>query len=361
MKKFLIFVCSFLIFAIISFQVMEYIFFNMNTPTAPTVSYAPSSAKEESDIVTISISAVGDCFFGTDINIVGAGNFEEVMKQNNYDYSYCFKNVKKYFESDDLSIVNYEGCISENGERAEKEFSFRSKPDYVNFLKEGSIEVANLSNNHSWDYGASALSDTKKILSENGIVHIMGSDVAVLEKKGIKIGFIGTSTMRPSENNAFIQNMNYLKEQSPDIIVAVFHWGEERSLVPNNAQQKLAHTAIDNGADLVIGHHPHVLQGVEKYNGKYILYSLGNFAFGGSKNPSDKDTMIFNQVFSFKDGKLIDKDDASIIPCSISSVSNANNYQPTALSGDEFIRAKNKIIDLSKDFEGIDGIKFIED
>ncbi len=360
MKKFLIFVCSSLIFAILAFQGMEYISYKKVLNSVPNAENSPLFA-EKDGIVTISISAVGDCFFGTDVNLVGAGSFDEVLKNQGYDYSYCFAKVQKYFEKDDFTVINYEGTISENGVRAEKEFAFRSNPDYVKFLTEGSVEVANLSNNHSRDYGEISLQDTKDILTENGIINFIGRKIAIVEKEGIKIGFIGTNTMRYDENSLFLDNMNLLKEQSPDIIIAVFHWGEERATVPNMSQQELAHTAIDNGADLVIGHHPHVLQGVEKYNGKYILYSLGNFCFGGNKNPPDKDSMIFNQVFFFKDGKLLDIENASIIPCSISSVPHINNYQPTPLSEDEFTRVKEKIIELSKGFDGVTDITFIED
>lgn len=359
MKKFFIFVCSFLILGIISFQVIEYIHFQSAFNSDQSISagdYFP-----DSNVVTISISAVGDCFFGNDINSAVAGDFDSVIKQNGNDYSYCFNNVRKYFEADDLTLINYEGSISENGVRMDKEFAFRSNPEYVNFLTGSSIEIANLSNNHSRDYGETALQDTKDILTENGIAHCIGGEFAVIEKEGIKIGFIGTNAMRYDESTAFISNLDLLKEQSPDIIVAVFHWGNERETIPTNEQQTLAHTAIDNGADLVIGHHPHVLQGVEKYNGKYILYSLGNFAFGGNKNPTDKDTMIFNQVFYFEDGRLLNIDKASIIPCSVSSATSTNNYQPTPLKGDEFNRVKDKIIELSKDFDGIDKIDFIEE
>ena len=358
MKKFLIFVCSLLLFTILTIQVADYIFYRINVNT---VSPVQSPSVVEDDSIPISISAVGDCFFGTDTKALGSGSFEAIFKDIEYDYTYPFKKVKKYFEQDDLTVINYEGAISDNGTRAEKEFAFRSRPEYVNILTEGSVEVANLSNNHTRDYGETARNDTKQILSENGIATFTGSDVTIVEKSGIKIGFIGTSALRYSEKSAFLDNLNLLKEQNPDLIVAVFHWGIERETTPTNEQTQLAHTAIDNGADLVIGHHPHVLQGVEKYKGKYILYSLGNFAFGGNKNPSDKDTMIFNQVFYFKDGKLTDKEDVSIIPCLISSAEKGNNYQPTPLSGEEFTRVKNKILDLSSNFDGIENIRFIED
>ena len=170
---------------------------------------------------------------------------------------------------------------------------------------------------------------------------------------------LGTNLQRDSSESGLLMRLEEIKEKEPDLIIASFHWGDEGSPVPNETQIGLARLAIDNGADLVIGHHPHVLQGVEKYKGKYILYSLGNFCFGGNKNPKDKDTMIFKETFSFKNGKLYD-DKASIIPCSVSSTGERNNFQPTPLSGAEFKRVKEKIRERSKGFSGIEEIEFIE-
>ena len=103
------------------------------------------------------------------------------------------------------------------------------------------------------------------------------------------------------------------------------------------------HIAVDEGADLVIGSHPHVIQGYEKYNGRYIVYSLGNFCFGGNPNPSDKDCMIFQQTFTVTGNDVATDDNINVIPCSISSVSNSNNYQPTPATGNEKTRIEAKI------------------
>ena len=151
-----------------------------------------------------------------------------------------------------------------------------------------------------------------------------------------------------------------MKEEGASLIIVSIHWGEERVDKPNDTQIQLAHSAIDSGADLVIGHHPHILQGIEKYNGKYILYSLGNFCFGGHKNPPDKDTMIYKQVFQVKDGAVTDFNLVRVIPCSISSQTDRNNYQPIPLEGSEFERVKQKIIDLSSAFSGIENVEIVE-
>ena len=123
----------------------------------------------------------------------------------------------------------------------------------------------------------------------------------------------------------------------------IFHWGNEKEEVPDSNQTTLAHLAIDEGADLVCGHHPHVLQGIEEYKGKNIVYSLGNFCFGGNQYPSDMDTMIFQQTFTVDQSGVKADNITNIIPCSVSSDSDYNNYQPTPANGDEATRILNKI------------------
>ena len=310
--------------------------------------------------ISISITAVGDCTFGTDINSASGKSFDNEYKENNNDATYFLRNVKPYFENDDLTIVNFEGTLSSRGTRANKQFAFRGNPDYINILTSASVEAANLANNHSRDYGEISMSDTKQIMTDNNILHFEGSNLAVTEINGIKIGLMGTNTQRDGSKATLLKNIETLKAHNPDLIIASFHWGEESKANPNSKQIELAHAAIDSGVDLVIGHHPHVLQGIEKYKGKYILYSLGNFCFGGNRNPSDKDTMIFKQTFLFSNKELISGGEVSIIPCSISSETSRNNYQPTALSGESFIRVKNKIKERSKNFPGIEDISFME-
>ena len=118
----------------------------------------------------------------------------------------------------------------------------------------------------------------------------------------------------------------------------------------NEAQKKMGHYLIDNGADLVVGTHPHVIQGIEKYNDKYIIYSLANFVFGGNQNPPDKDTFMFRQTFNFYKGELKLDDNIEIVPTSVSGKKNVNNYQPVILDGEEKVRVFNKIMKYSSGF-----------
>ncbi len=121
----------------------------------------------------------------------------------------------------------------------------------------------------------------------------------------------------------------------------------ERSNYPNATQLELGRYAIDQGADLVAGHHPHVIQGIEKYKGRYIVYSLANFCFGGNRNPSDKDTFIFQNAFTFKGKELISVK-GKVIPCQVSSVKEVNDYQPTILEGEEKERVLKRILKYSE-------------
>ena len=293
---------------------------------------------------TITISSMGDCTLGTDESFDQSTSFNAYY--NEYGADYFFKNVRSILEADDLSVVNFEGTLTEETSRADKTFAFKGPTKYTDILTGSSVEAANIANNHSKDYGTKSQEDTIENLSNAGIATFGYENVVVVDVKGIKVGLTGIYELAEHEQKAtqIKENIQALKDAGAQIIIVNFHWGIEKEYTPNATQKKLAHLAIDEGADLVIGHHPHVLEGIEKYNGKYIAYSLGNFCFGGNKNPSDKDTMIFQQTFTIDtDGKVADDDSINIIPCSLSSSSNKNDYCPTPLEGDEAERVRQKI------------------
>lgn len=308
----------------------------------------PEVVIETKEDIQITISAAGDCTFATDVNYAGGPTF--VAKYNEVqDPSYFLAGVQSVFANDDLTIVNFEGTLTNLDTRQDKEFAFRGDPEYVQILTSGSVEAVNLANNHSRDYGMQSLEDTKQYLNEAGVTHFGYEETAIYECKGVKIGLIGIYVLpdglgRMQQLKDHIQKV---KSEGAVITIVNFHWGIEREYYPNDVQKQLAHAAIDNGADLVIGEHPHVIQGIETYNGKKIVYSMGNFCFGGNKNPSDKDSMIFQQTFTIRDGKILSYDDFNVIPCSISSVTNVNDYQPTILEGAEAERVLNKINEIS--------------
>lgn len=287
---------------------------------------------------TITISAAGDCTLGTDEGF----NYKRSFK-GKYDAvqdpAYFFQNVQPVFAQDDLTIVNMEGTLTEETTREPKQFAFKGDAEYAKILTAGAVEAANLANNHSFDYGKKSYEDTIAALEAEGISSFGYERTAVMDIKGVKVGLAGVYELAEHINckQDMLDNIASLKEQGAQIIIVSFHWGQEKENVPNDVQVELAHTAIDNGADLVLGHHPHVLQGIGEYKGKNIVYSLGNFCFGGNSAPSDMDTMIFQQTFTVKDGKLQEDNVTNILPCKISSAyeEGYNNYQPILAEGEQ--------------------------
>lgn len=364
MKK-ILFVLLITIILIIPARIFDYDIFPVPEPVdiasdsvAVPVADVQENVSDWDAVNVVSVSAVGDCTFGTDSAFGIGGSFEAELMANYYSYSYFFSKVKHHLDNDDITIINCEGALSPGGVRANKEYTFKGPPEYINILTCSSIEAANLANNHSKDYGDMAYLDTYNLMNGNGISAFGGNDVAIRDVNGIRVGLIGTNALTYEGRTGFPAAMESLRAMNPDLIIASFHWGNEGVTSPDGNQVNLGRKAIDMGADLVLGHHPHVLQGIEKYNGKYIVYSLGNFCFGGNKNPVDKDTMIFKQNFKFVNGALVEEDDIGIIPCSVSSVSSRNNYQPIPLAGADFERVKNKIITRSNGYTGIENVNF---
>lgn len=304
-------------------------------------------AEKEEPPVSITISAAGDCTLGTD------ENFDQSRSRNAYydenGPAYFLQSVKPVFEADDLTIVNMEGTLTESTSRMDKTFAFKGPADYTKILTEGSVEAANLANNHSRDYGEQSYTDTIAALDAAGIVNFGYDRTAVMDVNGVKVGLVGTYELAEGMGceEEMIANIKAVEDQGAQIVIVSFHWGIERENYPDENQVNLAHSAIDHGADLVLGHHPHVLQGIEVYNGKNIVYSLGNFCFGGNSNPSDKDTMIFQQTFTVQNGELVEDNVTNVIPCSLSSESGRNTYQPTPLEGEEKDRVMAKIEEFS--------------
>ena len=298
-------------------------------------------------VQTVTMTAVGDCTLATDINAAPNACFKSVAESLNGDYSYFFKNVSPIFSEDDLTIVNFEGTLSNQGTRQDKQFAFRGKPEYVQILTSSSVEAANLANNHSADYGDVSLSDTIKYLNEAGISNFIGTNTAIRDVNGISVGLVGIDALDETEAAKLENVIGSVKSLGAQLVIVSIHWGEEKATAPNDTQTELAHKAIDAGADLVLGTHPHVLQGIEKYNGKYIAYSLGNFCFGGNNNPADKDTVIYRQTFTFVDGVMQEDDNMTLIPATISGHDEYNDYQPAIAEGDRKTQIENKLIEYS--------------
>ena len=319
-----------------------------------------SSNATVSSPVSLTLSVVGDCTLGTDETFDYDTSLNAYYE--NYGADYFLQNVKDIFSTDDLTIANFEGTLTDSDEREDKTFAFKAPASYASILTGGSVEAVNTANNHSHDYGNQSFDDTLAALDDAGIVHFGYDETAVMDVKGIKVGLVGIYELYDhlEREQQLKDNIAKVKADGAQLIVVIFHWGNETETVPDSNQTTLGRIAIDEGADLVCGHHPHVLQGIETYKGKNIVYSLGNFCFGGNSSPSDMDTMIYQQTFTI-DADGVKKDNVTnIIPCSISSAAydGYNNYQPTPAEGDEATRILGKINERSSWISTAEGSTF---
>jgi poly-gamma-glutamate capsule biosynthesis protein CapA/YwtB (metallophosphatase superfamily) len=276
---------------------------NTSTPE-PTQSPATEQPAPDNDQGTVTLTFVGD--------VMMSDKVEGILKKEGYGYPYTY--VKEYFEQADFSIANLETPITSNGTKQDKQYSYRSSPDALPPLAAAGIDLVNLANNHSMDRGPDGLLDTMKHLDEAGIKRVgAGENIdeayqhVILEKNGIKIAFLGLSHIISHESWIATKNRTGITqihdpkeaekaikraESEADVVIVITHWGVEREDHPTKVQQNLAKRFIDAGADLIVGSHPHVLQGFEQYKGKWIAYSLGNFIFTTNDKPKTYDSAI---------------------------------------------------------------------
>ncbi len=327
--------------------------------TEEGVEQGGNAALEETDgpeVVTITISAAGDTALGNHKEQDYGYSFRQAYDQA-ADDSYFFENVYDIFSEDDMTIVNLEGPLTDSENAREGQvYSIKGDPGYAGILTRGSVEAVSMGNNHRLDYGTQGSDDTVAALEKEGIVYAFEENTGIYEVKGIKIGIVSVNEVSQGAavEKTIQEGITGLKEQGADVILVCCHWGVEGEYEPEDYQKSLGKKCIDWGADLVIGHHPHVLQGIEEYQGKYIVYSLGNFCFGANRNPTDKDCMIFQQTFTFVDGEKQEESSVRVIPCSVSSTSSRNDFKPTPAKGQEALRILEKINGYSKAF----GVEF---
>jgi poly-gamma-glutamate synthesis protein (capsule biosynthesis protein) len=248
-------------------------------------------------------------------DIMMTRSVEEKIKDLNKKFIFPFLNILDYLKTFDYVIANLEGPVSDKGIKVGSKYSFRMKPEVAEALSNANINVVNLANNHIFDYSKIAFEETLKNLEKNNIKYFGNSyEPLIIEKEGVKIGFLGFSDflkhLEVKENKIGIaiisdkiSEMIKKAKEKVDILIVSFHWGEEYKNLANERQRKLAKISIDSGADLVIGHHPHVIQDIEKYKDKFIFYSLGNFIF--DQNFS-KETMIGGGIEVYIKNKKIE-------------------------------------------------------
>lgn len=321
---------------------------------SPKKAPAPSDAVQtEPEHERFTISLVGDCTL--------AGNrFQSLCGD---DMGYPFENVREYFENDDATIANLECNFSDALLSSGSLFHFKAPTGNADMLVSGGIDFVTTANNHIMDYGQRGLDDTLSALDERGIAYgIDGQSVVFTTESGLKLGiYCGYGGFMISETQ-IKEAIDKLKADGAEYIICALHWGVEGAYRPNAYQKNLAHAAIDAGADLVYGSHPHVLQPAEEYGGGLILYSLGNFSFGGNSFPRDYDSVIVQLTLCRNADGGVSLEACDYIPCSMSGSDENNDFRPTPYKkgSKEFERTMSKLdgsftgADLEVDYSFLD-------
>lgn len=260
--------------------------------------------------------------------------------------NYPFEKVRSIVSAADVAFANLECPLCPDGERPpiRKKFMFRGEPEYASGLRSAGFGVVSVANNHALDYGSGGRTATIRALDSAGIAHCGDSAEqgryrpAIIEKNGVKLAFLAYSdfeTVGGAQN--FDALLSSIREARGgfDCVVVSMHWGRELDSLPSARQIRMGHQLIDAGAALVIGHHPHVLQGVESYRGKMILYSLGNFVFDNSQTEQSR-----SAIFRCTIGQS-GIDSAELIPISI------NSWRPEPATGAAKDAIEDKLIRLS--------------
>ena len=289
--------------------------------TVPTT--VPTEPPEPEEFV---LTFVGDCTMGaTPTRYNYESSFIRVVGEN---YDFPFDNVRDIFMADDFTMINFEGTLMNEKISSAELFPFRGPTAYTQILTGSSVEAVTLANNHTKDFGNQGYTSTTNAMTEAGIPYVeQNSSTIVTTESGLVIGLYAM-TFDLNEND-MKKEFAALREQGAELIVVAAHWGDEGKYRPTEKQINDGHAMIDAGADIIYGHHPHVLQRIEEYNDGIIYYSLGNFSFGGNTFPRDRDSAIVQQTVIRDPDGTIRLGELKILPvCITSTGTTQNNFQP---------------------------------
>lgn len=301
---------------------------------------------EEDGSILITITGTGDFTVGGDTRKSSNIWYTELNKQGG-DPNFAMKNIRDILLADDLTIVNFEGTLTEStyipASKRENQFLFSAPPSYVSMLTENGVEAAALENNHVLDHGQDVWNETKEHLTEAGIVWSGDGQIGVIEVKGVQIAMLSYLCIDRYAQlwDTVPADIAAAKALYP-IVIVNFHWGNEKEYSPTSNQVRMGRLAVDAGADLVLGHHSHRIQPIELYKGVYICYSLGNFCFAGHSKPDDMSSMLFQTRFRIREGENgqeITNEGFRIIPIRISSRTDRNDFIPTPYTSESAIDA----------------------
>lgn len=299
------------------------------------------------------ISCIGDCTLWSSAQFENSQVGLPLTVGDNY--AYPFSNTVQYFKDDEYTLANLECTLSDTKlqHSLSAMFYFLTPTSYINILKEGGVDFVTHANNHVMDFNEAGFQNSVAALQENSMPFGIEGQAQIVETPhGLKLGiYTAGNDMRPDlKTDEAVAAVKSLCEQGADYVICMFHWGSELFYTPDNNQVNLAHAVIDAGCDLVYGSHSHCLQPIEKYNDGLILYSLGNWVFGGHTAPSDPDTAIVQVKLKRDLDGSVTTDGFSIVPCCVSSnldgaaakADNYNNYCPTPYPEDS--EAYNRVL-----------------
>ena len=321
------------------------------SPTAePTATPTPVPTQEPQPKY-ITITAVGDCTLGGNTNDGGDGEerFMASFKENGPDY--YLKNFRALFETDDLTVANLEGPLTDaRDKRSGRTFNFRGGSEYAKILSGSGVDVCTIANNHAYDFKQEGLEDTAAALEAVGLGVCGFGYEDFRTVNGVVIGNLGF-TEWDFEESEIEKTVRAAKEKC-DLLIVSIHWGEELEEKHDRTTEKLGKLIVDAGADLVIGNHSHIRGEIMQYNGKYIIYSLGNFCFGGNTRPTDMRCIVFQQTFKIMPDGRVKDNGINLIPARVSSNEKRNDLQPVYLDGEdaeELLREVWKLSDLNEE------------
>ena len=314
--------------------------------------FTPDTVPEEQGYLvqeytgTVRITFLGDCTLGGEEKTRNAyRGFVRTVERNGS--AWPFRNLVSLTGTDDLTVANLEGVLSDRDlAKVNKTYNFMGPTAYTEILKEGSVECVTLANNHSHDYDKAGYEDTVRALENAGVAYFSTENMAVWRNgDGLMVGFLGVSgSLSGSRKKEYARQAEILRSLGCAAVITVMHTGTEYDYQPDGYQRQVVSRALDCGTDLIVGHHPHVVQGYEIRDGVPVVYSLGNCVFGGNTNPRDHDALALRAELSFEDGELAGIT-LRFYPISVSGEAGYNDYSPVFLSGPDAERVLKKMED----------------
>ena len=271
---------------------------------------------------TITLSFVGDCSIGELAGTAkSTGSYSSTVDEKGLDWPFSL--VREYLEADDFTFANSEVIFTTRNRHTDKKTNLKSAPEYARVYLHSGVDAVNTANNHAMDFFAEGYADTLNTLDTYGIPHFgtlypdtkrAQDRLGIYDVKGVRIGAVGFSYPQDSDLKKITQRIQLLRqEEGCDLVIVSIHWGREIQSTPQNWQFTYARKIIDAGADVIWGHHPHILQQVQFYRGKPIFYSTGNFTFG-SMSKVDPDTGIFQLRYQLTEAGPV-LENFTVIPC----------------------------------------------